>query len=190
MYRVTLTDEQRQELQRRTRQRAIVPSIRDRLEMIRLSDAGWSVPKSARSLGQHDQTVRFWIKAFLAGEFDALPNQPRGGKQSTLTAAMLDDLRSEITISARTWTAKHLADWLADRHGIRLRPGRLRVHLKRAKLSYQRTSRSLKHKQKPDEVAEKRALLQECLVFGSAVRARHMGQKNSWVSPPWCSYEP
>lgn len=160
MYRVRLTDEQRAELQGRTRQRGIVPSTRDRLEMIRLSDAGWSVPHIARHLGQHEQTVRFWIKAFLAGGFDVLPNQPRGGKQSRLTAAMLDELRSAIIISQRTWTAQQIAGWLADQHGIRLSTGRLRVHLKRAKLSYQRTSRTLKHKQQPDEVAEKRAGLQ------------------------------
>lgn len=155
MYRVTLTDEQRQELQQRTRQRGIVPSTRDRLEMIRLSDAGWSIPNIARHFGQHDQTVRCWIKAFLVGGFDALPNQPRGGKQSSLTLAMLDDLRSTSMSSQRTWTAPQIADWLADQHGIRLSPGRLRVHLKRAKVSYQRTSRSLKHKQHADEVAEK-----------------------------------
>jgi transposase len=153
MYRVRLTDEQRADLHRRTRQRGIIPSTRDRVEMIRLSDAGWSVPKIARHLDQHEQTVRFWIKAFLAGGFDALPNQPRGGKQSRLTAAMLDELRSEIITSQRTWTAPQLADWLADHYGLRLSTGRLRVHLKRAKLSYQRTSRSLKHTQQPDEVA-------------------------------------
>jgi transposase len=153
MYRGRLTDEQRADLHRRTRQRGIIPSTRDRLEMLRLSDAGWSVPKIARHLDQHEQTVRFWIKAFLAGGFDALPNQPRGGKQSRLTAAMLDALRSEIITSQRTWTAPQLADWLADQYGLRLSPGRRRVHLKRAKLSYQRTSRSLKHKQQPDAVA-------------------------------------
>lgn len=159
MYRVRLTDEQRVDLQRRTRQRGIIPSTRDRLEMIRLSDAGWSVPKIAQHLDQHEQTVRFWIKAFLAGGFDALPNQPRGGKQSRLTAAMLDELRSAIITSQRTWTAPQLADWLADHYGLRLSTSRLRVHLKRAKLSYQRTSRSLKHKQQPDEVAEGSARL-------------------------------
>ncbi len=160
MYRVTLTNEQRQELQRRTRQAGIAPSTRDRLEMVRLSDAGWSVPKIARHLGLHEQTVRAWIKAFLAGGFAALPNKPRGGKQSALTPTMLEAVRSEVATGARTWTAGQLADWIAEQHGVRLSTGRLRVHLKRAKLSYQRTSRTLKHKQDPDEVAERKATLE------------------------------
>lgn len=159
MYRITLTDNQRHDLQRRTRAPGLSASTRDRLEMVRLSDAGWSIPQIARHFDQHDQTVRFWIKAFLASGFDALVNQPRGGKSSALTPAMLDALRMEVATSQRTWTAPHLADWLADHYGLRLSTGRLRVHLKRAKLSYQRTSRSLKHKQKPHEVAEGAARL-------------------------------
>jgi transposase len=160
MYRVTLTDEQRQELQRRTRQHSIAPSSRDRLEMIRLSDAGWSIPKIAHHLGHHEQTVRAWIKVFLARGFDALPNKPRGGKQSALTPAVLEAVRAELVKGQRTWTAAQLVAWIAEQHGVRLSPGRLRIHLKRAKLSWQRTSRSLKHKQKPEEVAEKRAALE------------------------------
>ena len=161
MYRITLTDEQRQELRRRTRHAGITPSTRDRLEMVRLSDAGWSVPKIARHLAQHEQTVRAWIKAFLAGGFDALPNQPRGGKESALTPAMLEAVRAEVAQGTRTWSAAQLADWVADHHGVRLSTDRLRVHLRRAKISWQRTSRSLKHKQDPTEVAERQAVLDD-----------------------------
>ncbi len=160
MYRVTLTNEQRAELQRRTRQAGIAASTRDRLEMVRLADVGWSVPTIARHLGQHEQTVRAWIKVFLARGFDALPNKPRGGKQSALTPAILEGVRAELVKGQRTWTAAQLGAWIAEQHGVRLSPGRLRIHLKRAKLSWQRTSRSLKHKQNPEAVAEKRAALE------------------------------
>src|ERR671932_1033847 len=105
MYRIALTDEQRQELRPRTHQAGITPTIRDRLEMVRLSDAGWSLPTIARHLGQHEQTVRAWIKAFLDGGFDALPNKPRGGKASALTLPMLDTGRTEVAKGEHTWTA-------------------------------------------------------------------------------------
>ncbi len=161
MYRITLTDEQRHELRQRTREAGLAPSTRDRLEMVRLSDAGWSVPTIARHLGQHEQTVRAWIKAFLAGGFDALPNQPRGGKESALTPPMLAAVRTEVATGTRTWTAAQLADWVAEHHGVRLSTDRLRVHLRRAQISWQRTSRSLKHKQDPLEVAERQAVLDD-----------------------------
>src|SRR3712207_2705050 len=108
MYRITLTDEQRHELQRRTRHPATAPSTRTRLEMVPLSDAGCSVPRIARHLGLHEQTVRAWIKAFLAGDFDALVNKPRGGKHSALTPAMVDAIRAEVSKGDRTWTAGQL----------------------------------------------------------------------------------
>ncbi len=161
MYRITLTDNQCQELQQRTRKAGIAPSTRDRLEMVRLSDAGWSIPQIARHLGSHEQTVRLWIKAFIAGGFDALTNKPRGGDTSDVTPAMLEAARAEIAKGSRTWSASQVADWVAEQHGVCISPGRMRVHLKRAKLSYQRTSRPLHHKQQPEEVAERKSQLEE-----------------------------
>ena len=78
MYRITLTDEQRQDLRQRPRQAGLAPSTRDRLEMVRLSEAGWSVPKIARHLGQHEQPVRAWIKACLAGGVARCPTNHGG----------------------------------------------------------------------------------------------------------------
>ncbi len=171
MYRVTLTDEQRAELRQRTRQRGLAPSTRDRLEMVRLADAGWRAPRIARHLGQHEQTVRTWLKAFLDRGFDALPNKPRGGKSSALTPAIVAAVRAEIAKGERTWTAEQLADWVAEQHGVRLSPDRLRVHLKRAKRSWQRTSRTLKHKQDPEEVAERSATLEALAKKGRKARS-------------------
>ncbi len=167
MYRIALTADQRHELRQRTRQPGLAPSTRDRLEMVRLSDAGWSVPRIARHLGQHEQTVRLWIKAFLHGGFAALPNKPRGGKHSALTPAILDAVRAEIAKAERTWTAAQLTAWIAQHHGVRLSVDRVRRHLRRASLSWQRTSRSLKHKQDPAEVAERQAVLTDLAKRGT-----------------------
>jgi transposase len=97
----------------------------------------------------------------VAGGFDALPNKPRGGKQSALTAAMLEGVRAEVAKGGRTWTAAQLAEWIAEHHGVRLSADRLRRHLRRAKISWQRTSRTLRHKQDPAEVADRRATLDD-----------------------------
>jgi transposase len=157
MYRICLTEEQQNELKRRTLVPGLAPSTRTRLEMVRLSDAGFSVPKIARLLRQHHQTVRLWIKAFLLGGFDALQSKPRGGDQSVLTPAILQAVCAEIETAQRTWTARQIAERLAQEKGIRLSPGRVRVHLQRAGLVYKRTSRSLRHKQDATAVAAKRA---------------------------------
>jgi hypothetical protein len=49
LYRVHLTEQERAELKRRTRAAGIKPRTRDRLEMIRLADAGWHIPQIAAS---------------------------------------------------------------------------------------------------------------------------------------------
>ena len=161
MDRIILPDQQRQELRERTRQTGIAPATRDRLEMVCLSDAGWSVPKIAQHLGQHEQTVRAWIKAFCTGGCAALKNKPRGGDTADVTPAMLAAARAEIATGTRTWSASAVADWVAEHYGVRISPGRMHVHLKRANLSYQRTSRSLRHKQKPEDVAQRKDQLEQ-----------------------------
>jgi transposase len=155
MYRVHLTDAQRQELEQRAHDPQIKPRTRDRLEMLRLSDAGWSVPRIAVHFRRHEQTVRFWIKAFLADGFDALPDQPHPGQQSALTPAMEEAIRAELRRETQTWNAPQLAAWVAQQFGVSLSPAQLGRRLKRAGIVYKRTSRSLKHKQDPAAVAAK-----------------------------------
>src|SRR5438045_1148346 len=97
MYRVHFDEEARQELNRRAHQPGIAPNTRDRLEMLRLSDAGWSIPQIARHLCSHEQTVRRWIKTFLLEGFDALVDAPRPGKPSAITDEILTVVRAWIT---------------------------------------------------------------------------------------------
>jgi transposase len=157
MYRVSLTEEQRQELHRRIRQPNLPARTRERLEMVRLSDAGWSVPRIAVHVQQHEQTVRRWIKAYLQDGFDALSDQPHTGQQSAITKDILADVRSWLEKGDHTWNAVQIAKEVEKQHGLRRSARQWRQVLRREKLSYKRTKRSLRHKQKPEEVARKRA---------------------------------
>jgi transposase len=160
VYRVHLTDAQREELKRRTHAPDLKPRTRDRLEMVRLSEAGWRIPQIARHLQVSEVRVRHWIKRFLEGGFDALPDQPHVGQRSRLTPALLALLRRELERGDRTWSAPQLAGWLAEHHGVQLAPEWLSQLLRRAKLSYKRTYRSVQHKQDPAQVAERQADLE------------------------------
>lgn len=156
MYRVALTDAQRDELHRRAHAPDIKPRTRDRLEMVRLSAAGWSPPKIAAHLQISEKRVRHYLQAFLAGGFDALPDRPHPGQASPLTPAIEAALRQELRKDERTWTAEQLAAWVEEQFGVRLTPDALTRRLKRARIAWKRTSRSVKHKQKPEEVAAKK----------------------------------
>jgi transposase len=153
LYRVHLADAQCAELERRAHDPRTKPRTRDRLEMVRLSHAGWSVPCIARHFRCHEETVRPWIKAFLARGFDALADQPHPGQQSQLTPAREEAIRAELRRDARTWTAAQLATWVTEQFGVGLSPAQLGRRLNRAGIGYKRVSRSLKHKQDPNAVA-------------------------------------
>src|ERR1700742_2973664 len=77
MIRTTLDDATRDHL-RALRRTELAPKVRDRIEMVTLSDAGWSAPRIAAHLGRHPQTVRDLLRAFAARGASAL-SPFRGG---------------------------------------------------------------------------------------------------------------
>jgi transposase len=176
MYRVRLTDAQRQELHRRAHEPGIKPRTRDRLEMVRLSNAGWGVPQIAPHLGYCEATVRHWIKTFLTGGFDALPDRPHPGQSSALTPEIEAAIRQQLQRDEQTWTALQLAAWLARQFEVRLSPDHLGRRLKRAGIRYKRTGRSLKHKQNKEQVAAQQAEMAALEKRGSKARS---------TSPTW-----
>jgi len=146
--RVELTPAQHEDLRARTREAGIAPRTRDRLEMVRLADAGWTVPRIARHLGCHEQTVRKYVKAFLAAGFGALPDRPRPGRPPRVTAAHLDALEAVVDAGGRTWTTPQLVAWLEREHGVRVHPDHLSRRLHARRLGWKRTVDSVAHKRR------------------------------------------
>jgi transposase len=149
--RVCLTPEQRDDLNQRARERTLAPRLRERLEMVRLSDLGHPIPQIAQALGQHEQTVRKYLKAFLAQGFAALPDRPIPGRPPTIRRADLDALGQLLdTAAARgeTWTTPRLREWLRRERGVHLSTDRLGVLLRRERLRWKRTKHSVRHMQK------------------------------------------
>jgi putative transposase len=148
MIRVILTPAQRDELRARTHRPDVTPRVRDRLEMIRLSDAGWSIPRIAGHLGCHEQTVRRHVSAFLAAGFVALPDRPRPGRPVVVTGAHLDALAALLDAGGRTWTTRQLTAWLACEQGVRVHPDHLSRLLHARGFGWKRTISSVAHKRR------------------------------------------
>lgn len=153
--RVSLTPEQRDELNRRSRERVLTPRLRERLEIIRLSDLGHTVPQIATTLGRHQQTVRAVLKAFLAFGFAALPDAERPGRPPKLLGEHLDALErmlDESALRGQTWSLPLMVDWLKTQFGVTISTERLSVLLKARKFRWKRTQRSVRHKQPDPEL--------------------------------------
>lgn len=149
--RVRLTPEQREELNQRARERTLAPRLRERLEMVRLSDLGQTIPQIAQTLGHHEQTVRKYLTAFLADGFAALPDRPIPGRPPTIRRADLDALGQLLDAAAtrgETWTTPRLRQWLATTRGVPISSDRLGRLLRRERLRWKRTKPSVRHMQK------------------------------------------
>jgi transposase len=146
--RVALTPAQHDELRARTREAGIAPRTRDRLEMVRLAGAGWTIPRIARHLGAHEQTVRKYVKAFLADGFAALPDRPRPGRPPVVTEEHLLAVEALLDAGGRTWTTRQVVDWLDREHGVRVHPDHLSRLLHARRFGWQRTVTSVAHKRR------------------------------------------
>ena len=145
MIRTRLDDATRDGLQI-LRRKPLPPKVRDRTEMVLLSDAGWSAPRIAAHLGYCGQTVRDLLRAFLARGLDALyPFRPGPAPDLAHRDRVAEELTRLLT-EDRTWTSRQLSQALAER-GISLGPRQVRRHLRRIKAGYRRTASTLKHKQ-------------------------------------------
>jgi transposase len=173
VYRVELSNEQRAELNERACARTLAPRLRERLEMVRLSDLGWRVPQIAQALGVHEQTVRKYIKAFLADSFAGLADQPIPGRPPRASAADLaavGQMLDEAATQGQTWTARQVAAWLARERGVRLSTSRLRVLLRQHKFRWKRTKRSVRHQRKAPDLQARKAADLELLHLSRASR--------------------
>ncbi len=148
MIRIELTTAQCDELRSRTREAGITPRTRDRLEMVRLASAGWTAPRIARHLACHEQTVRKYLKAFLAEGVAALPDRPRPGRPPLVTAAHLDALGGLLDAGDRTRTTPQLVAWLDHTHGVRVHPDHLSRLLHARRFNWKRTVISVAHKRR------------------------------------------
>jgi transposase len=173
-FRIHLTDPQRSDLRAVARARATPAPLRERLEMIALADTGQTVPQIARFLGRHEQTVRRWVKAFLAGGLLALadPRRHAGGRPRRVTDAHLDAVTALLDTTERAWTTRQLVDWLASEQGVRVHPLHLSRLLHRRGYRWKRTRRSLAHlRRDPDLQVAKRAELEALKKSGTWGRA-------------------
>lgn len=156
MLRVVLTRDARDVLRRQARRPGVRREVRDRVEMVGLSAAGWSVPRIAEHLGCHEQTARRYVKAFLTAGFDGLQPRPRPGRPPRVTVDDLQALERELDTTERTWTTPQLARWLDTARGVRVHPSHLRALLHRRGFRWKRTKHTLRHKQ-PDPALQERA---------------------------------
>jgi transposase len=123
-----------------------------RLECVRLSDKGLSVPQIAELAEVHQATVREALHRYLDHGLDAVADAPRTGRPPRASRADLDALEEMLDASAAqgiTWTLPAIAAWLERTRGVHLSSSWISVLLHRDGFRYKRTRDHLGHKANP-----------------------------------------
>lgn len=128
------------------------PRTRLRVQMVLLSSADYSVAQIARISQHSDDTVRHWLKRFLAEGWRGLLEAPHPGRPPTLTPAVEQFLyeclrRSprDYRISRPTWTTALLAQVVWRQLKIKVTDECIRQHLERIEGVCRRPTWTVKH---------------------------------------------
>ena len=137
--------------------------VRSRCDMILWSNAGLSPPQIAERVRFSRRTVTRYIQRYEAEGLPGLYTKPRPGRPRRVTAEYEAKLLRAVEQEPRglglpfsNWTTANLAGYLAQETGITIGPRQVENYLKAHDWQLRRPVRTVKHKQDPELVAEKK----------------------------------
>jgi len=158
----TLSDEEAKALKRLHRKTSNA-DVRSRCDMVLLSDEGLSPPQIAKRVRFSRDTVVRYIHQYETEGLHGLYTKPRSGRprrvtpeyEAKLLAAVEEEPRS-LGLPFSNWTTANLAEYMAEQTSIVISPRQVERYLKLGDWRLRRPVRTVKHKQDPDLVAEKK----------------------------------
>ena len=158
----TLSDEEKKALEQLHRDTNDA-DVRSRCDMILWSNAGLSPPQIAARVRFSRRTVTRYIKRFEAEGLQGLYTKPRPGRPRRVTAEYEAKLLEAVEQAPRAlglpfsnWTTANLADYMSQETGITISPRQVENYLKAHGWRLRRPVRTVKHKQDPELVEEKK----------------------------------
>jgi transposase len=159
-----LSDSERDELDRlyrTTKDRR----LHTRTQMVLLSaEQGLHAPGIAKIVRESDVTVQRWLKRYLAEGIEGLKDAPRPGRASTVTETYRAELVTAVRRRPRSldqpyslWTLQRLADYLAEKTGLRVSYETVRQALKKADIVLSRPQHKISSPD-PEYLVKKRRL--------------------------------
>jgi putative transposase len=137
--------------------------VRSRCDMILLSNDGLSPPQIAKRVRFSRSTVVRFIQRYEAEGVQGLYTKPRSGRprrvtpeyEAKLVAAVEQEPRA-MGLPFSNWTTANLAEYMAQQTAIVIKPRQVENYLKAHSWRLRRPVRTVKHKQDPVLVAEKK----------------------------------
>lgn len=120
-------------------------------------------PQIGEIVGESDNTVRRWIKRYIAEGIEGLHDAPRPGAEPKVTADYTEKLVSTVRQRPRSlglpfsmWTLQRLADYMAEEMGLRVSAETVRLHLKKHEIVLSRPQHKVSSPDPEYEVKKRR----------------------------------
>ena len=145
-----LTEEQRAALDQLYRKTKL-PRVRTRAQMVLLSaEQGLKAEEIAAVVRESAVTVLTWLKRYLAEGMEGLQDAPRAGRSTMVTAefrkCLLESVRSRprsLGLAFSMWTLQRLADYLAEKTGLRVSDETIRRELAKEEIVFSRPQHTI-----------------------------------------------
>jgi len=131
--------------------KAQVPRVRTRAQMVLLSsEQGLKAEEIANIVRESAVTVLTWLKRYLAEGIEGLQDAPRAGRNATVTTEFRRELLESVRRRPRSmglaysmWTLQRLADYLAEKTGIRVSDETIRRELAKEDIVFSRPQHTI-----------------------------------------------
>jgi transposase len=139
--------------------------LRTRAQIVLLAgEQRLSAPAIAAIVREDDQTVRNWLKRYLAEGIEGLKDRPMPGAPPKITQAYEEQLLAAVRRRPRSlgqpysmWTLQRLADYMAEQTGIRVVGETVRKLLKKGEIVLSRPQHKITSPD-PEYLLKKRRL--------------------------------
>ncbi len=162
----SLSEEELTEIQQAIRTHP-QPRVRVRAITIRLSNERHTASEIAKMLGCSRQTVLNQIHRYEQEGILGLEDKPRSGARAKADANYITQLKKAIASDPpdlgyhfSVWSVERLQKHLHKQTGVEMAPKYLNELMKKRDIVYRRPKHDLSNKQQPQEVEEKRQLLE------------------------------
>ena len=139
--------------------------LRTRAQMVLLAiEQKLTAPAIAAIVREDDQTVRRWLKRWMAEGIEGLKDRPMPGPPPKITEAYTEQLLATVRRRPRSlgqpysmWTLQRLADYMAEQTGIRTSYETVRLLLKAGDIVLSRPQHTVSSPD-PEYLVKKRRL--------------------------------
>jgi len=145
--------------------------LRTRAQMMLLAAEKQLVAREIAEIVREDeQTVRRWMKRYMAEGIEGLKDAPRPGSPAKVTTEYKAELIRVVRLRPRSmglefslWTLQRLADYMAETTGIRVTSETVRQHLAKHDLVLSRPQHKISSPDPEYEVKKRRLKMHETI---------------------------